>query len=410
MRLFEAFYLASGVVFMALGVVLILGRRHHLPALALAFYVLSLGSMYSIRALWGVSGIAGTTQSLIGFVAAAALATFAVSFPKRLEGRGWADAAIALAYGLVFILLLAWLSLRSDTTAPAFREMLGVSGSGLVLMMVSFHKIAVVSVAAWVLLPLRARRLGADEANTMRTLAHLAVAYLLVSPGGPFPGIVAAARGHVPVIHGVVVIGSAIAVLLLWLLSTLGAHHRAARNVILVLVGLTLGLGALHHVVGDLVVPVGRLLSALVLTYSVMAGQIEGLDVKVRWGISRSTIAAVFITVFFIASEGAQIFFGSENPWVGLAAAGALVFAIAPLQRGAERLAEKAVPLATPAPPPGFLEDSYRDAVRLALLDGALTREEELRLHEIAERLGVSGRRAHAILLEVETEARSGTP
>ncbi|HVM45125.1 MAG TPA: hypothetical protein VM582_04250, partial [Candidatus Thermoplasmatota archaeon] len=80
-----------------------------------------------------------------------------------------------------------------------------------------------------------------------------------------------------------------------------------------------------------------RTVGILLLVYAIVRHQLLGIDVKVRWGISKSTVAAVFIAVFFVASEAAQQFFGDSlgSTYVGIAAAGALVFAMAPLQRAA---------------------------------------------------------------------------
>lgn len=410
MNVFDAVYLASGIVFIALGLLLIAGRRRDPPAMALSLYVLGLGFMYAARTIWGEFGVMDLVQTLLGFLVAAGLGAFAFLFPSRLEGRGLVDGVVAAGYGVCFVLLLVWLHAQGDDSA--WRATLGASDASSFLLVVSFNVIAIVSVAAWILLPLRARRLDATAAKAMRTLGVLAVAYLLVSPGGPFPGIVASARGEAPFGAGVVALLSTLLVMSIWLLSTLGPHARKARNIILILVGLTLGLGALHHVAGDLVVPIGRLFSALVLSYAVVAGQIEGLDIKVRWGISKSTVAAVFITVFFIASEAAQQFFGDQfqSGYLGILAAGALVFAIAPLSRVADRLAEKAVPVAGTAAPTVVTgntgkEESYRKALRMALRDRKLTREDEAALHEMANDLGISGPRAHALLVEAETEA-----
>jgi hypothetical protein len=73
--------------------------------------------------------------------------------------------------------------------------------------------------------------------------------------------------------------------------------------------------------------------------------------VKLRWGLEQSTVASIFIVVFFIVSEGAQEFFGAaaSNEWIGIIAAAGLVFFLAPLQRLAERVGARALPDARPA-------------------------------------------------------------
>lgn len=152
-----------------------------------------------------------------------------------------------------------------------------------------------------------------------------------------------------------------------------------------------------------------RTIGFLVLSYAILRRSLLGIDVKARWTISKSTVAGIFIAVFFIASEGAQLLFGQENELVGLFAAGALVFAISPLQRVADQIAVKAVPVTAdavaPLLPTGQAaaakdEGLYLRAVRLALRDRIVTPEEELDLIELAERLGIGARRAAELRLE----------
>jgi hypothetical protein len=162
-----------------------------------------------------------------------------------------------------------------------------------------------------------------------------------------------------------------------------------------------------------------RLATVVILAHAILNQQVLGMDVKLRFALSKSTIAAVFIAVFFIVSETAQPFFGTQfnSAYVGIAGAGALVFAMAPLQRAAERLAEKAVPVTAAAAPgrtPGPAADGdgqeaiYRKALRVALRDRVLTRAEEGHLYDLAEALRIPPRRAHEMLAEVERELGGG--
>lgn len=154
------------------------------------------------------------------------------------------------------------------------------------------------------------------------------------------------------------------------------------------------------------------LMPMALLAYVVLKGQIEGLDLKVRWGISRSTVAGAFVAAFFIASEGAQLVFGRDNELIGLLAAGALVFAIAPLQRGAERLAEKAVPATGVAERPrgGGPHQAYRLAVLAALReDGAIGPREEQHLADLADELGIRAGDALRVRREAASE-REASP
>ncbi|MBI4394017.1 MAG: hypothetical protein HY556_09520 [Euryarchaeota archaeon] len=87
------------------------------------------------------------------------------------------------------------------------------------------------------------------------------------------------------------------------------------------------------------------ILFVLLVSYGIVRTHLFDVDLKIKWTIKQSTVAAAFIAVFFIASEAAQAFFaGSLGPYVGIVAAGALVFALAPLQRAADRVANAAMP------------------------------------------------------------------
>lgn len=207
------------------------------------------------------------------------------------------------------------------------------------------------------------------------------------------------------------------------------AEARTARNLALFFPALVLvGIGAARLAGGPAEYPakvgatsISNLWIVATFVYAIVRHQLLGIDFKLRWTISKSTIAAVFVAVFFVASEVAQQLFGAAfgGAYAGIIAAGALVFAMAPLQRAAERLAEKAVPIAsvaTGAPvlgagtpsvvvvPPARAEASFRKAARWALRDRRITRAEETHLHELARDLGLDGARAHEILIEVEQE------
>lgn len=154
---------------------------------------------------------------------------------------------------------------------------------------------------------------------------------------------------------------------------------------------------------------IARIATVGLLSYAVVRHHVLGLDVKLRWTLSKSTLAAVFVAVFFVASESAQQFFGDrfESSYLGILAAGALVFALAPLSRVADRLAEKAVPVTVAARPHASdgdrREEVFLKAARLALR-GGLSRDEEVHLAELAEELGIGAGRAAAMLREVEGE------
>lgn len=262
-------------------------------------------------------------------------------------------------------------------------------------------------VGAVATLTIRAARIGRSDPARVRGLALLAAAIPL------FPGFAAGALALAPDARMWAYSAGALPVILglagAWLvLSARGPEPAAARNVSLLLLAAPL-LGLIFSAIG-----LGnqggtvRLVSASILAYGILRHQLLDIDVKLRWGISRTTVAAVFLAVFFAVSEGAQQFFGETlgGTYAGIAAAGALVFAMAPLQRAAERLAERAVPLASvPASPAASnAEAVYKAALRAAMREGGVTRREERHLAEVARGLGVDPVQAHEWRDEVERE------
>lgn len=151
--------------------------------------------------------------------------------------------------------------------------------------------------------------------------------------------------------------------------------------------------------------PIGRVLGTGLMVYAVLHGEIAGIDAKVRFTLSKTSVAAVFVGVFFAASELAQQFFGErfQSEYLGIAAAGLLVVAIAPLQRLADRLAARAIPTTLPAT--SKPEQVYREQVETAWTDGRISANEKVMLRKLRASLGVSAETAEAIEHEVESRA-----
>ena len=147
----------------------------------------------------------------------------------------------------------------------------------------------------------------------------------------------------------------------------------------------------------------------LALAFAVVRYQAFGLDVKVKWAIGRGTVAAAFVAVFFVASEGAQTVLAERvGPVLGLAAAGLLVFALAPLQRFAERVSEAALPGVKPVTRMSADEKAalYFDQARFAWGDGSLSAKDRQILDVARTRLGLSLEEAHGL----EARAVAETP
>jgi hypothetical protein len=141
-----------------------------------------------------------------------------------------------------------------------------------------------------------------------------------------------------------------------------------------------------------------------VLAYGMLKTHLFDLDVRIKWTVRRGTLALIFLGVFFVIAQLAQNFLSTRYGWaIGGVAAGLLLFAIAPLQRVAERVADAAMPLTQDRVAPGA--DSvamFRAAVEMAYADGVVSRAEEKGLAKLAGMCGLSYERALGVREDVE--------
>lgn len=133
--------------------------------------------------------------------------------------------------------------------------------------------------------------------------------------------------------------------------------------------------------------------------YGVASAKLFDIDLRVKWTLERGTLAAIFIAVFFMVSEGAASFLSDQlGNLLGILATGALVFFMAPLQRAAERFADQAMPTVQDTPEYKTFRklQVYGEAVAEALRDGEITPVERVVLNRLREQLGLDGPEALA--------------
>lgn len=136
------------------------------------------------------------------------------------------------------------------------------------------------------------------------------------------------------------------------------------------------------------------------LSYGIMTTHLFDIDLKVKWTIRRGTLAAVFLLVFFLVSQLAQNFLNESYGWVlGGLAAGALLFALAPLQRVADRLADRAMPnVNATSEYLAFRKiEVYKATLEDMLADGTLTPKDQRILVGLRRRLGIAEATATAL-------------
>lgn len=150
---------------------------------------------------------------------------------------------------------------------------------------------------------------------------------------------------------------------------------------------------------------IAQLLFAPLVAYGILTTQLFDIDLKLKWTLEKSTVAAIFVAVFFVVSEGAQVLFAgfAGNEILGVLAAGALVFFLAPLQRFADRVGDRVMPGVedTEAYREQRKREVYRATVEELMDDDEITAKERRMLGRLQEELGLEGGEASRIEAEV---------
>jgi hypothetical protein len=197
-----------------------------------------------------------------------------------------------------------------------------------------------------------------------------------------------------------------IACIVAWMPTT-DVQETRARSIAVVVLAVSSALGLAYSVGIDAGMPdhgefgIARLIGLVLLALAVFRYGL--LDVELpRVALRRGPLAAGALAVLFVVAQVAQNFLASQyGLLLGGVIAGAFLFAARPIERAIEGRAMRTVQVGDSR------RDAFRKAVRLAARAGPLTREEEAHLAHIADELGLSNRDAHAVISEVEAEARA---
>ncbi len=148
-----------------------------------------------------------------------------------------------------------------------------------------------------------------------------------------------------------------------------------------------------------IVYALGSLLAVPLIAYGILRTQLFDIDLKIRWTIRQSTIAAAFVAVFYLVTEGVdrllEVQFGN---WIGLLASALLVFFLAPLQRFAERVSAAVMPNTYDTPEYAAYKkiQVYEAALREAMPGGISDKERAL-LNHLRDSLGIASVDAAAV-------------
>lgn len=344
-------------------------------------------------------------------VATAGLVLVALWFPRRLQAGGRrlliAPASVALVFfGMMVVVVLAfWGEVEAlfvqISGARSFLLFFGVP------VLFSFFAAFAFALA---LLPLRFS--VAREPSQRRQYAFLAAALVLYPAMelGP-PQLCAGAPAPACAMDQLLSQIPFLAAAALWLRSTSrssGDDARRARNLALLMVAAPLAGAVAGASMGHLGPQYGiaRIAMVFLLGYAILKHQLLGIDVKVKWGIRRGTLAAMFVGVFFVVSQVAQNALQQYGVLIGGAAAGLLLFGLSPLQRFAERVADTAMPGVKAPSQMTYAERNalYLEQAKAAWADGVISRDERFLLDRLRTSLGVTGEEA----IRLESEAAKG--
>jgi len=153
----------------------------------------------------------------------------------------------------------------------------------------------------------------------------------------------------------------------------------------------------------------GTFFAIPLIAYGILRTQLFDIDLRIRWTIKQSTVAAAILAIVFLVSEGASTFLSAELGNVfGLLAAAVVMFFLAPLQRFAERIASAAMPNTenTPEYIAHRKMQVYEAALAEAQQEGGISSKERALLNRLRDSLGISAVDAEA--LERELQGGSG--
>jgi hypothetical protein len=144
----------------------------------------------------------------------------------------------------------------------------------------------------------------------------------------------------------------------------------------------------------------GTLVAVPLIAYGILRTQLFDIDLRIRWTVKQSTLAATIVTIIFVLTEGADRFLSEElGNWAGLVAAALVVFFLTPLQRFAERVAAATMPHTKNTEEYVAFRKMqvYEAAVAEALQEGGISRKERALLVRLRDSLGISESDAGAI-------------
>ncbi len=128
------------------------------------------------------------------------------------------------------------------------------------------------------------------------------------------------------------------------------------------------------------------------VAYGVLRTQLFDVDLRIKRGLRRGTVAAAFVATFFVVSELAGNYLSARFGTVlGVLGTGTLVFFLDPIQRAAERVSNAAMPntVATPEYEAFRKLQVYDSALHAAFEDGHISDRQRRVLDSMIDTMGI---------------------
>ena len=155
----------------------------------------------------------------------------------------------------------------------------------------------------------------------------------------------------------------------------------------------------------------GVALYVAVLGYAILKEQLLDIDLKLKWTIRRGTLVGIFVAVFVVVAAIVEQWLQQYGILVGGLAVGAMLLALRPLERAANRFADAAMPRVQDTPEYFAFRklEVYKGALEGAAQDGEITAKERDILARLRNDLGIAHADADAMERDVLAQTREAT-
>jgi hypothetical protein len=151
-------------------------------------------------------------------------------------------------------------------------------------------------------------------------------------------------------------------------------------------------------------------LFVLLLAYGILKVQLFDVDLKIKRGLKRSTVAAIFVFVFIVVEQLVSNYFnGQFGVLLGAIVAGLMLFGLDHIRHFAGRIANEAMPTvsATPEYVAYRKLEVYRAAFEGLNADAQITDKERAMLEKLRLKLGIQPGDAAALEEDMRGEMQS---